>query len=148
MKSDDERALIVFRRIDQASATDLVIRGRQDLHSLQGESDENDAEHAYAEGMRFHGKHFDGERLKDDLFASVRWLRIAAEKGHAEAQYMLGHLFTLGSEWGGRYIGSDDGAVSDCGDEYVYHEYVDSLAWLLAATEHGHALDMARKQLL
>ena len=95
--------------------------------------------YAYAHGD-FHG----WALARDDEHAA-RWLRVAAEAGHARAQYMLGMRYSRG--WGVR---QDDAAAErwlnlSAGQGYAQACY--HLAWMYHKGD-GVARDEARAQAL
>ncbi|MFN7708906.1 MAG: tetratricopeptide repeat protein [Sphingobacteriia bacterium] len=59
--------------------------------------------------------------LAEDFPKAVQWYRLAAEKGHVEAQYILGNIYS----------------ASD-GDEIVEPDYPQAVNWYLQAAEQGH----------
>ena len=66
-----------------------------------------------------------GLGVRQDDAEAVRWYRLAADQGHAEAMDILGYLYSAPDVF--------------AGGERVPHDYVDAVRWLRLAAEQGGA---------
>ena len=69
--------------------------------------------------------YFNGQGVAEDYTEAVKWLRKAAEQGHAVGQYILGVCYFNG--------------------QGVAEDYTEAVKWLRKAAEQGH--EEAQEQL-
>lgn len=112
-----------------------------------------DADAHYIEGLFSMGSMYDyGLWARENDVEAAEWYRLAAELGHAEAQYRLGHLYSSGpqdtpvdkeaSEWVRRNI--PDGVpfvypVFVLSPDVVMTDMSEAEKWFRLAAEQGHA---------
>ena len=72
-------------------------------------------EEQYLKGLRYAS----GENVPQDAAEAARWYRIAADRGHAEAQHKLGYAYHTG--------------------EGVARNQAEALKWVRMAAEQGHS---------
>jgi TPR repeat protein len=128
----------------------------QALKELQGLADTGDATAAYYLGTAYS----DGLAVRRDYQEAARWYRRAAEKGHTEAQFVLGFLYLNGAGEGATGIASDKSEAAHwlkfaaerdhpmaqyyLGNLYlegrgVAVDTAEGLRWSLKAAERGYA---------
>ncbi len=77
----------------------------------------------------------EGKGVSQNYKTAVKWFRLAAEQGNADAQNNLGLMYNSGKR---QFLKSDGGKSNQTQDEGIPQNYKIAVKWFRLAAEQGH----------
>ena len=106
----------VFVTLLAVVAAGLACQEKSKFEQLPTRAEQGDASGQHKLGLMYSGE---GQGVPQDYAEAVKWVRMAAEQGHAEAQADLGRMYVVGRG--------------------VPQDYAEAVKWVRMAAEQGDA---------